>query len=150
MTFSNVVLTFSEVFFPPGLDITVQEVMGAPPFEAGAVKVTVTRLLPAVTFTIVGWPGIVAGVAPGKGFEPGPVPVALVPVTVNVYSVPFVRPVTIIGLPAPVTGGWSGGAGATEYVIGGVPVDSLKLTVTCPLPGFSFRIAGALVPRMTD
>ena len=106
-------------------------------------KKTVARPLAAVTFTIVGGPGTVAGVAPGKGFEPGPVPVALVPVTVNVYSVPLVRPGTIIGLPAPVTGGWSGGAGATEYVIGDVPVESLKLTVISPLPGFSFRIAGA-------
>ena len=109
----------------PLYGVTVYEVMGLPP-SAGAMKKTVAWLLAAVAVTSVGWPGTVAGVAPGKNIEPGPVPVALLPVAVNVYSVPLLSPVTVIGLPEPVTGGWSGGVGATEYFIGSVPVQQLE------------------------
>jgi hypothetical protein len=39
--------------------------------------------------------GAVAGVTGGDGSDAGPVPCALVAVTVNVYGVPLVRPVTV-------------------------------------------------------
>jgi hypothetical protein len=41
------------------------------------------------------------GVTGFEGAEAGPVPTPFVAVTVNVYSVPFVNPGTLIGLPDP-------------------------------------------------
>jgi hypothetical protein len=48
---------------------------------------------------IVGAPGAPTGVTLLEAVEAGPVPIPLVAVTVNVYAVPFVRPVTMIGEP---------------------------------------------------
>ena len=73
-----------------------------PPLEAGAVKDTVAWALPAVAVPIVGAPGVVAGVTMLEAAEAGLVPKALVAFTVNVYAVPLVRPVTVIGLVVPV------------------------------------------------
>ena len=58
--------------------------MGLPPFEAGGVKLTVACALPAVAVTFVGAPGTVTGVTWLEGADAGPVPIALVAVTVNV------------------------------------------------------------------
>ncbi len=44
---------------------------------------------------MVGAPGMVDGVAGGDAADAGPVPMALVAVTVKVYAVPLVRPVTV-------------------------------------------------------
>jgi hypothetical protein len=71
----------------------------------GAVKVTVALALPAVAVPMVGAPGTVAddiGVTPFDAEEAAPVPTLLVAVTVNVYVVPLVNPVTVIGLDEPV------------------------------------------------
>jgi hypothetical protein len=68
----------------PGLEVTVYEVIALPPFEAGGVKLTVACWLPAVAVTAVGAPGTVAGVTLLEGLDAGPVPIALVAVTVNV------------------------------------------------------------------
>jgi len=46
----------------------------------------------------VGAPGTVDGVATADATEAAPVPDAFVAVTVKVYAVPFVRPVTVHGL----------------------------------------------------
>jgi len=45
----------------------------------------------------VGAPGTVDGVAAADATEAAPVPDAFVAVTVNVYAVPFVRPVIVHG-----------------------------------------------------
>jgi hypothetical protein len=45
---------------PPGELVTVYPVMGDPPLEAGAVKLTVAEALPAVAVTPVGEPGRIA------------------------------------------------------------------------------------------
>jgi hypothetical protein len=58
--------------------------MVLPPLEAGGEKVTVAWALPAVAVTPVGWPGIVEGVTLLEELDAGPVPIALVAVTVNV------------------------------------------------------------------
>ena len=87
---------------PPGDEVTVYPVIGAPPFEAGAVKVTLAEPFPAVAVPMVGAPGKVEGVAGGDGAEAGPVPSALVAVTVNVYAVPLVSPVTVHEVAPPV------------------------------------------------
>ena len=75
--------------------------IGLPPFDAGAVKATVACALPPVAVPIVGAPGTVAGVTLLEAPDGEPVPTALVAVTVNVYAVLLVRPVTVIGLDVP-------------------------------------------------
>ena len=87
---------------PPGLEVTVYRVIALPPLEAGAVKLTVAWALPGVAEAPVGAPGTVAGVTEFEGADDGPVPAALVAVTVKVYAVPLVRPVTVIRVPVPV------------------------------------------------
>ena len=59
--------------------------MALPPFDAGAVKVSVAWAFPAVAVPIVGAPGTPAGVTLFDGADAGPVPAAFVAVTVKVY-----------------------------------------------------------------
>ncbi len=74
-------------------------------------KLTVACPCPAVAETLVGAPGTVTGVtltlASGvtllEAVEALEVPTELVAVTVKVYAVPFVSPVTVNGEPAPLT-----------------------------------------------
>ena len=69
---------------PPGDDVTVYDVIGEPPFEAGGVNATVASESPALAGPIVGAPGTVAGMTLFEGADAGPVPAAFVAVTVNV------------------------------------------------------------------
>ena len=80
--------------------VAVYPVIAAPPFEAGGVKDTVAWPLPGVAVPIVGAPGAPAGVTLTVP-EGGPLPAAFVARTVHVTVVPLVRPVTVMGLPAP-------------------------------------------------
>ena len=76
-----------------------------PPVFVGAVKLTVALPLLTVALIPVGVPGAVtvgAGVTEDDALEVVPVPTALVAVTVKVYAVPLVRPVTVIGEAVPV------------------------------------------------
>ena len=73
-----------------------------PPFEAGAVKLTVAWAFPPVAVPMVGAPGTVAGITAFEAADAAPVPTELVAVTVKVYDVPLVRPVTVSGLALPV------------------------------------------------
>ena len=65
-------------------------------------KLTVALLLPAVAVPMVGVPGTVAGVALLEAADGAPVPTLLVAVTVKVYAVPLVSPLTARGPVAPV------------------------------------------------
>ena len=65
---------------PPGDDVTVYDVIGDPPLEAGGVNLTVACPLPGVAAPIVGAPGTAPGVA-FTAAEAGPVPTAFVAVT---------------------------------------------------------------------
>ena len=77
--------------------------MELPPSLAGAVQDTVAEALPAVADTPVGAPGTpAAGVTAVEAAEAAPAPLALVAVTVKVYGVPLVRPLTVHGLVAEV------------------------------------------------
>ncbi len=69
--------------------------------DTGAVKVTVAWPLPPTAVTLVGAPGIVAGVTEFEALEAVLVPIAFTAVTVNVYAVPFDNPVTVSGEPLP-------------------------------------------------
>ena len=75
--------------------------IAAPPSEAGADHDTVACPLPGVAFAPVGAPGTVAdadGITGVEAADAGPVPTPFVAVTVKVYDVPSVRPVTVTGL----------------------------------------------------
>lgn len=82
---------------PPGEEVTVYPVIGAPPLLDGAVKKTVALALSAVAEIEVGAPGTVAGVALTDTVEDSESPTPLVAMTRKVYSVPFERPSTVTG-----------------------------------------------------
>ena len=71
-------------FSAPGDEVAVKLVIGEPPFDAGAVKVTVAWALPAVAVPMVGAPGTLRGVAAFDAADAAPVPAALPAVTVKV------------------------------------------------------------------
>ena len=74
-----------------------------PPLLTGGVKVTLACALPPVAVTAVGDPGTDAGVTLFDAVDGALEPAAFVATTVNVYGVPFVRPVTtcvVVVLPA--------------------------------------------------
>ena len=75
--------------------------MIAAPLLAGAVKLTLALPLPPVAVTAVGAFGAPTGVTLLEGADAGPVPALFSAVTVNEYAVPFVSPVTVIGLVEP-------------------------------------------------
>jgi hypothetical protein len=87
---------------PPVFDVAVYVVIVDPPVLAGAVNEIVALPFPAVAETLVGAPGVVAGVTALLVPDGVLVPEAFVAVTVNVYAVPFVRPVIVIGDEPPV------------------------------------------------
>lgn len=70
--------------------------MVAPPLDAGVVNEMEACPFPGVTAVIVGAPGTVMGVTLAVA-EAGPVPAELVAVTEQLYVVPLVSPVTVIG-----------------------------------------------------
>ena len=69
---------------PPGLDVTVYDVIADPPLLTGAVKVTLAWALPPVAAPMIGAPGAVNGVTLFDAADAGPMPAALVAVTVKV------------------------------------------------------------------
>jgi hypothetical protein len=87
---------------PPTFDVTVYEVIVEPPFDEGAVNEIVASPFPRTAVIPVGASGVVAGVTEFEVAETELVPTAFVAVTVNVYVVPFVSPVIVIGELPPV------------------------------------------------
>jgi hypothetical protein len=68
--------------------------MVLPPFDVGPIQDRLTCAFPGVAEFKVGALGTVRGVAL-SAFEAGPVPAALVAVTLKEYEVPFVSPMTL-------------------------------------------------------
>jgi hypothetical protein len=97
----------------PTYGVTVYPVIALPPVLPGAVQLTSAWLVAALAVTPVGAPGGLActGVTLLDCADAGPVPTALVALTVNVYAVPFVSPVTVAlvagGDPVTVVGVWA-------------------------------------------
>jgi hypothetical protein len=86
-----------EHVLPSGLEVTIYPVI-AEPFAVPLPKVIVARPLPATAEIVVGGLGVPTtgcGVTVGEAAEAGPVPTELVAVTVKLYAVPLVRPVTV-------------------------------------------------------
>jgi hypothetical protein len=67
----------------------------------GTEKLIVACPLPAVALPMIGAPGAPMGITLFEGPDAAPVPMVLVAVTVNVYAVPLVSPLTVIGLDIP-------------------------------------------------
>ena len=65
----------------------------APPLLAGDAHATFAERTAAVALTEVGGSGVVAGVTTSEAMLCGESPALFVATTVNVYAVPFVRPV---------------------------------------------------------
>jgi hypothetical protein len=83
---------------PPTEVRTTYFEIDAPPLLDGAVQDTTDWAFAApVADTAIGTPGNVDGIAAADATEAAPVPLAFVAVTVNVYAVPFVRPVIVHG-----------------------------------------------------
>jgi hypothetical protein len=66
------------------LEVAVYEVIAEPPLKAGAVKVTVAWVFPAVAVPMAGASGTSAGITLFEAAEDAPVPTALVALTVKV------------------------------------------------------------------
>jgi hypothetical protein len=77
--------------------------MGAPPFDEGAIQLTVACPVPARAVTPDGAAGVPAGVAGFDTAEAVLVPFAFVAATVNVYAVPLDSPVTVAPRALPLT-----------------------------------------------
>jgi hypothetical protein len=75
--------------------LTVYEDMGAPPLLAGAVHDTAATASPAAADTPVGGPGVVRGVTDADGADAWLSPMSFVALTVKVYDVPLVSPLTV-------------------------------------------------------
>jgi len=130
---------------PPGLEVTVYEVIVLPPLEAGGVNTTLACPTPGVALFITGAPGNAAGLTARERAEAGPVPTAFVALTVKVYDVPFVRPVTTIGLVRPVAI-LDPGLDVTVYEVIGAPplfAGGVKLTEACAFPATAVTVLGA-------
>jgi hypothetical protein len=117
--------------------------------EAGAVQLTVAWAFPAVAVTAVGAPGSVAGVTLFEGAEAGPEPFTLAAVTVKVYAVPFVRPVTVavVVVPLGVLAVAPPGDDVTVYDVIALPpllAGAVHETLACVLPEVAVTPVGAL------
>ena len=121
--------------------------IGDPPSTRGALHVTVACVFPAVAETLVGAPGIVIGVTAVEADDTTLVPTALVAVTVNVYAVPLVSPVTLAAsVPLDQLAVCPPGLAVTMYpVINDPPVDAgaLHVTVACVFPAVADTLVGA-------
>ncbi len=78
----------------PPTQETSYRVIAEPPSSAGAVQSSFTAWWPSVTVRPVGAPGTLAGVAVAS-LESAALPTLFTARTWKVYSVPFVRPVTV-------------------------------------------------------
>ena len=80
---------------PPGDAVAVYEATGVPPVSEGVVHDTAASPSPGVAETAVGGCGGASGVTEADVCDALLVPTMLVAVTVTVYVVPLVRPVTV-------------------------------------------------------
>jgi len=70
-------------------------VIAEPPFDAGAVQLTLAWVFPALAVTLVGEPGGPAGVTEVESLDAELSSMIFVAFTEKVYPVPLVKPVTV-------------------------------------------------------
>jgi hypothetical protein len=116
----------------------------AEPLSAGAEKLTVAWPSPAVAETPLGPCGSPAGVTAFDVAEADPAPTSLMAVTVKLYAVPFVSPVTAMGLALPDAVAPPGDA-VTVYELIGEPLSAgaVKTMVACRSPPTADTSVGA-------
>jgi hypothetical protein len=148
---------------PPGLEVTVYPVITAgTPGLAGAVNVSEAVVeVDDVAVPIVGAPGTCACTELEAALA-GPVPLALDAVTVKVYAVPKVSPVTVIGEDEPVAvippgfevtvklviiAGMPGLAGAVNVTDADVPETILAVPIVGAPGGTPPRVDSAVEAR---
>lgn len=116
-----------------------------PPFDDGAVQLTVACALPGVAAAPVGAPGTVRGITADEAVEVAPLPAMFVAVTANVYDVPLVSPVIAqVSVPAVVHVSPSGVAIAVYPVIADPPFEdgAVQVTVTWVFPATPVGVPG--------
>jgi hypothetical protein len=133
---------------PPGAAVTVYPVTAEPPSLAGAVHDTTAAVFPAVAVTPVGTPGATDanGVTAAEAADAADAPATLVAVTVNVYAVPLVRPVTVAEVAPVVVIVRPPGAAVTVYPVTTEPpspVGAVHDTTAAALPAVAVTPAGA-------
>jgi len=94
------VATDVEHVAPPGCSVAVYPVTAAPPSEAGAAQEIAAVPFPADAETFVGVLGTPTGVTADDAALADESPALFVATTVNVYAVPFVRPLHAAVTPA--------------------------------------------------
>jgi hypothetical protein len=120
--------------------------MALPPLDTGAVKATLTWVLPAVAIGFVGALGIMFGVTDAEAAEATEFPNTLEATTVKVYDVPLVNPATTIGELVPETEIFPG-EDVTVYPVMALPpldTDAVKATLACAFPAVAIGLVGAL------
>ena len=83
--------------------LTEYPVITEPPLLAGAAHDTTACAFPATAETPVGAPGTVLGVTAALAPDDAEIPAELAAVTVNVYAVPLLKPVTVAEVATPDT-----------------------------------------------
>ena len=144
---------------PAGLEVAVYVVIGEPPSDEGLVNVTVAVVVSVDdTAPMPGWPGAPIGVTVADGEEASESTGVFFAVAVNVYAVPFVRPVTSQNPEAPVTVHVppdTAGDAVTVYDVGTPPnvpsvaVPAATVTVTLESPATTVGLAGVPATVMT-
>jgi hypothetical protein len=112
------------------------------PLALGVVQLTLACTLPAVAVTLVGASGTPAGVTTFDAADAGPVPTALVAVTINAYDVPLFSAITVHGEPGQ---GWLPAAQITVYPVIALPFafGEVQLTVAESAPAPADTATGA-------
>jgi hypothetical protein len=133
----------------PVFEVAVYVVIAEPPLDAGAVNATVADVDPvAATAPMVGAPGTVTGVTGADAPDAPEVPPAFVAVTLTVYGVPFVSPVTSQDPDAPVTvhavpaTTSAAVCAVTVKEAGALPAPAATVTVTLASPATTVGLAG--------
>ena len=127
---------------------TLYPVIADPPLLMGANHLTVTEATRSVGGTQAGTPGTPAGVTDADAAEAAEEPTLFVAVAVNVYAVPFARPLTSQDPDAPGTVHVPAEAdddddAVTVKDVGAPPAPAATVTVTLVLPAATLGVAGA-------
>src|ERR1019366_7560314 len=128
------------------LTVNVYAVMAEPPLLVGAVQDTAALASAALADTALGAPGTVLGVTPALASEAVEGPTMLVALTVNLYAVPLVRPVTVALVAPVVVAVRPPGEAVTVYLVTAEPpllLGAVQDTAAAALPGVAATRVGA-------
>jgi hypothetical protein len=131
--------------------VTLYPVIVAPPVLAGAENETLAVVLPAEATALVGAPGTVLGVTLLLAAEALLSPAEFVALNVNVYAVPFARPVIVcdkVVVPALLSVP-PAGLDVTVYPVIAAPPLSDGITKVTTAEALPLTAAGALKPLGT-